>query len=192
MHARRWQAKDRHDVQWHPDFVPVGVEYVAIDGLRSGVTYGVRVAAVNTQAAPMVAQGLGVKMLPTIKWFQPIGEKLAVADYQGGRDAASIVRFAEAAGTAIKEQAAGAIKDASKEATAAADAKAAAGSKIGMSKVGKSKADGPDAESKIGESKAKESEVAAEAKGPEKAAEEAAKPAAEAVQKAETPAAVPA
>ena len=147
---------------------------------------GVRVAAVDTQTSQGLAQSLGVKMLPTIKWLQPVGDNMAVADYQGARDAASIVRFAQAAGQAIEEQMAnGGAVDATKEATAAADANAARGSKIGASKLGKSKADGPaTAGSKIGESKAKESEVqpsAAKADAADKGA------ATEGVQKAETP-----
>lgn len=148
---------------------------------------GVPVVAVDTQASPGLAKQLGVTMLPTIKWLQMVGDNLAVADYQGARDAASIARFAQAAGDAIKEQAAGKQteakkEEASKEATAAADATAAKGSKIGMSKLGKSRADGAAdaaADSKIGESKAKASEVAEGAKAPE---------AAEGVQKAATPA----
>ena len=147
---------------------------------------GVKVAAVNTQHSPKLAQGLGVKMLPTIMWLQPTDDgRTAAAEYQGERKAAALVRFAQVAGQSIKEQmaaagagaggAAQAQAEASKAATEASDVKAAGGSKIGMSKMGKSKAAGPDAggESKLGESKAKASEVqegAAAAEGVAKAA----------------------
>jgi len=146
---------------------------------------GIAVAVINTDMNKELAAGLKVRMLPTIKWLQPLEDgNLAVAEYQGGREAASLVRFAQSAGEAIKEQIADASKDASKTATAASDAKAAAGSKIGQSKLGKSKAAGPDAdgESKIGASRVKDSEVK------EKAEASSAGEAAAGVQKAATPA----
>jgi len=157
---------------------------------------GVRVVSVNTQASPALAQALGVKMLPTIKWMQNVGENMAIADYQGAREAAALARFAENAGAAIAEQVANqpaaastkeglaeASKEGAKVATAEADATAAKGSKMGQSKLGKSSVDGPEStESKLSASKAKGSDVAPPADG-------AKQPAAEAgVQKAATPA----
>lgn len=143
---------------------------------------GVRVVAINTQTSRALAASFDVRMLPTLKWLQPVGDQLAMAEYQGARDAASMVRFAQTAGMAIEEQMADRVKDASKAATAAADEKAARGSKIGMSKMGKSKAAGPaaDGESKLAESKVKASEV--------KEGEESSAAPAAAVEKASTPA----
>lgn len=126
---------------------------------------GVAVLAVDTQQSPALAQQLGVKMLPSIKWMQQVGDNLAVADYNGARDADSIVKFAEAAQKAVKDQ----MPDPGKAATEAADAKAAAGSKIGQSKLGKSKAAGPDAPSKLTESKVHDAAAAGEAVKPAEA-----------------------
>ena len=36
-------------MNWHPDWIGVGNEFVALHGLRPGATYALRVAAVNTQ-----------------------------------------------------------------------------------------------------------------------------------------------
>lgn len=120
---------------------------------------GVKVLAVDTQASPTLAQQLGVRMLPSIKWMHKVGENLAIAEYQGARDAASMVKFAEAAQKAVKEQ----VPDPGAAATKEADEKAAAGSKIGQSKLGKSKAAGPDsaAPSKMGATKVADSPAAA-------------------------------
>ena len=44
----RWQKKDHHEVNWHPDFIGVGDESIVLRDLRAGATYALRVAAVNT------------------------------------------------------------------------------------------------------------------------------------------------
>ena len=49
----------------------------------------------------MVIDGVFVRMLPSIKWMHKVGDNLAMADYQGARDAASMVKFAEAAQKAV-------------------------------------------------------------------------------------------
>jgi len=108
---------------------------------------GVKVVVVDTDLAPGVAQQLGVTMLPSVMWLHPVGENLAKADYQGQRDADSLVQFAEAAAKAIADRAAepgfepaADGKAAGAQASEAADGAAAAtGSKIGKSKVGMSK-----------------------------------------------------
>ena len=45
----KWQVKDGIEIHWHPEWVGVGSEQVTLVGLTPGATYGVRVAAVNTQ-----------------------------------------------------------------------------------------------------------------------------------------------
>lgn len=61
---------------------------------------GVRLVAMDGQAHPGIARQLGVRGYPALKWLKLEGDSLVMADYQGGRDAASIVRFAQAASKA--------------------------------------------------------------------------------------------
>lgn len=115
---------------------------------------GINVVAIDGQVSPHLAQQLQVRGYPAIKWLKREGEaNLAVADYQGQRDAASFVRFAMAAHAAgatrskLGTQPAGKEGDAAKaegEAPKAADGEAAAEpaesaaakSKLSQSKVG--------------------------------------------------------
>jgi len=63
---------------------------------------GLRVAAIDGQQSPRTAAHLGVRGYPTIMWLQtvqqPSGEDaIAMANYNGPRDAASLVKFVKAA-----------------------------------------------------------------------------------------------
>ena len=111
---------------------------------------GISVAAVDGQMSPSLAQQLGVRAYPAIKWLKKEGDSLAVADFQGQRDAATFVRFAQAAhkagslrsklGTEPAEKAAeAAAKETEGGATgeeAAAAESEAPKSKLAQSKVG--------------------------------------------------------
>ena len=67
---------------------------------------GIRVAAVDGQASPAVAQQLGVRGYPTIMWLHMATKEgdeqptITIAPHNGRRDAASFVEFAKAASKA--------------------------------------------------------------------------------------------
>lgn len=119
---------------------------------------GVRVVAIDGQQSPRTAAHLGVRGYPTILWLQmtkqPDGEEaIAMAQYNGARDAASLIKFAKAADTASKLKSklpkGEAVAEAAtgKEGTEAKTADTATpeaaeekkGSKLGASKLGASK-----------------------------------------------------
>ncbi|KAL1514439.1 hypothetical protein AB1Y20_003538 [Prymnesium parvum] len=104
---------------------------------------GVRLVAMDGQAYPTIARQLGVSGYPSVKWLQMQGESLIVAEYQGGRDAASFVRFAEAAAKegALQPKAAAAEAEEGGAAPAKAEG-GAAGSKLAQSKLAASAAKG--------------------------------------------------
>ena len=97
---------------------------------------GVPVLAIDGQSSPELAAQLGVRAYPALKWLKLVSGSnedevaLGSADYNGPRDAASLVKFAKAASAAT------AIK--SKLPTGAEGVEAAARpeSKLGESKVG--------------------------------------------------------
>jgi len=136
---------------------------------------GIKVAAIDGQASPQVAQQLGVRGYPTIKWLQLVPSEndaepaLGMADYNGARDAASFVEFAKAAAAASGLKSKLPKGDESK----GADGEAKPESKLGASKVGGSKIGA----SKVGGGAAVEG--VQKAKMPAEAAAEETKPAQE-------------
>ena len=65
MHFARWQKKDHHEVNWHPDFIGVGDESIVLRDLRAGATYALS-AAVKAEldaATEPVKAALGPKLL---------------------------------------------------------------------------------------------------------------------------------
>ena len=139
---------------------------------------GVRLVAMDGQDHPGIARQLGVRGFPSLKWLKLEGEQLVVAEYQGGRDAASIVRFAQAAskaGALRSKLGQGAGIEGGDAEAEAAPAAAAAGEETVTAEV---KPEGGAAKSKLGASKVGGSKVAA--------AHEEAKPIG--VQKAKMPA----
>jgi protein disulfide-isomerase-like protein len=118
---------------------------------------GITVAAIDGQVSPHLAQQLQVRGYPAIKWLKREGEaNLAVADYQGQRDAASFVRFAQAAHAAGATRSKLGTQPAGKEGEAAAaeaaPAAAAAATAEEPKKEGEAAASGP-AQSKLSQSK---------------------------------------
>lgn len=119
---------------------------------------GIALAAIDGQTSPQLAQHLGVRAYPSIKWLKREGENLVVAEYQGERNAESFVRFATAAhkagalkskvgqttvegGSEGVKQAEAADKagiPAAEPSAKGAEAAAPAKSKLGQSKVGAS------------------------------------------------------
>jgi len=116
---------------------------------------GIALAAIDGQMSPQLAQHLGVRAYPSIKWLKRDGENLVVAAYEGERNADAFVRFATAAhkagalkskvGQATMEGGSEGVKkaEAADEAGTAAEppaksaeAAAPAKSKLGQSKVG--------------------------------------------------------
>ena len=139
---------------------------------------GVTVAAVDGQMSPQVAQQLGVRGYPALKWLQVTDEALLVADHNGARTADAIVAFASAAAKASEDKAAAqsaggeAPEEAPKEAPQAEaepPKSKLSQSKLAGSKVGETAAAGKEA-AKDGESKV----GIAKAKAPEEAGAEAA------------------
>jgi len=140
---------------------------------------GVRIAAIDGQSSPRTAASLGVRGYPTIMWLQKVKQEdgedaIAMANYNGARDAPSLVKFATAANTAASmksklpqgESAATASVAGGDAAPAAAGTKPESklgASKLGASKVGASKVAGGEGTAGAGVQKAKmPAEAAAE------------------------------
>jgi len=127
---------------------------------------GVRLVAMDGQAYPGVLKQLGVRGFPSLKWLKLEDEALVVAEYQGGRDAASIIRFVEAATKAGSlrsklPQGAPPTDDKAAATEAAPAAAAAAGSDGADAVAAEAKPEAGAAKSKLGQSKVGGSKVAA-------------------------------
>ena len=106
---------------------------------------GVQVVAVDCQRSPAVAKQLGIQGYPSLKWLKLEDGTLVVADYQGGRDAESFVRFGIAAakqGSLRSKLGASQPAPAEEGGAKQAEGGAAGGSKLGASKLGGSKLGG--------------------------------------------------